>query len=47
MAILKKFGTKNLFATGAWIHRPNSIENRGEIKEIRSLEVNYGKIKNI
>jgi hypothetical protein len=32
MAIIKKFRTKDLFAKGAWIHGPNSIENRGEIK---------------
>jgi hypothetical protein len=39
-AKLKKFRTKDVFAKGVWIRGPNSIENMGEIEEIKSLKVN-------
>jgi hypothetical protein len=37
---LKKFKTNDLFAKGTLIQGPNSVENKGEIEEIRSLKVN-------
>ena len=37
--ILKKFRTKDLVAKEAGIWRPNSIENKGEIEEIKGLKV--------
>jgi hypothetical protein len=37
---LKKLKTKNLFTKDARIQGLNSIENKGEIEEIRSLKVN-------
>jgi hypothetical protein len=39
-AKLKKLKTKNLFTNDTRIRGPNSVENKGEIKEIRSLKVN-------
>jgi YbbR domain-containing protein len=37
---LKKSKIKDLFTIGTLIRGPNLVENRGEIKEIRSLKVN-------
>jgi len=37
----KKFKTKDLYAKGAWIQGPNSVQNSSEIEEIRSLKVNW------
>jgi hypothetical protein len=39
-AKLKKLKTKNLFTNDTRIQGPNSVENKGEIEEIRSLKVN-------
>jgi hypothetical protein len=39
-AKLKKLKTKNFFTNDTRIQGPNSVENKGEIEEIRSLKVN-------
>jgi hypothetical protein len=39
-AKLKKLKTKNLFTNDTRIQGPNSVENKGEIEEIKSLNIN-------
>jgi len=39
---LKKFKTNDFFAKSAHIQGSNSIENKSEIEEIRSLKANWG-----
>jgi hypothetical protein len=37
---LKEFKTKYIFAKEEHIQGPNSVENKGEIEEVKSLKVN-------